>query len=327
MKVTYFFRKAMPDKYSIEGMFSNFQQELSQDIKCSNYFMRFKSKGILRRFMNCIDSIFHQGDINHITGDIHYIALFLQKNRTLLTIPDLETLMRGGWFRRMMIKLFWYYLPSRRVTRISVISETVKKELICNLKIDPTKIEVVPCCVSGALNYSPREFNQKCPVLLQIGTKENKNIPNLIQAIKDIPCKLIIVGRLSERCLDLLTKHKINYENDYDQTFAEIVHLYQKADLVTLISTYEGFGLPIIEANAIGRAVITSNLSSMPEVGGDAAFFVNPYSIQKIREGILRLIQDDQLRDQLIQNGLKNVQRFHPKIIANKYSELYHSIV
>jgi len=248
MNITYFFRKKMPDRYSIEGIFSNFQRELSRDISCCNYFMRFKSKGILRRFMNCVDVIFHQGDINHITGDIHHVVLFLQKKKTLLTIHDLETLFRGGWLRRMVVKFFWYYLPSKRVARITVISEAVKKELICNLKMDPTMIEVVPDCISGALKYSPKEFNKKHPSMLQIGTKENKNIPNLTQAIKGISCTLIIVGRLSETYLELLRKHRINYENYYDLSFDEIVSLYQKADLVTLISTYEGFGLPIIEA-------------------------------------------------------------------------------
>jgi glycosyltransferase involved in cell wall biosynthesis len=85
--------------------------------------------------------------------------------------------------------------------------------------------------------------------------------------------------------------------------------------------------MPIIEANIVGRLVITSNCYSMPEVAGDAALIVNPYSIDEIRNGILNLIEDDEYRNQLINNGFKNTERFNLKSIAEHYLQLYNTII
>ena len=95
------------------------------------------------------------------------------------------------------------------------------------------------------------------------------------------------------------------------------------ADILAFVSTYEGFGLPIIEAQAIGRVVITSNLASMPEVAGKGALFVNPFSVEEIREGIVSLIENEHDRATLIKRGLENVKRFDKEKIANQYQEIY----
>ena len=102
--------------------------------------------------------------------------------------------------------------------------------------------------------------------------------------------------------------------------------MYQSSNLVTSVSTYEGFGLPILEANAVGRPVITSNIASMPEVGGEAVYYVDPHNVDDIRKGILELIQNADLRDCLIKKGLENIKRFKPEVIAAQYCELYENI-
>ena len=84
--------------------------------------------------------------------------------------------------------------------------------------------------------------------------------------------------------------------------------------------------MPILEANAVGRPVVTSNISSMPEVAGNAACLVDPYDVSKIRDGIFRVIQDGTFRNTLINNGIKNVSRFDPLVIARQYFNLYKSI-
>ena len=85
--------------------------------------------------------------------------------------------------------------------------------------------------------------------------------------------------------------------------------------------------MPILEAQAVGRAVITSQLLSMPEVGGDAALYVDPYQVEQIREGLQRLISDSALRNDLIKKGFENVKRFDPNVITSKYEELYLDIL
>jgi len=91
-------------------------------------------------------------------------------------------------------------------------------------------------------------------------------------------------------------------------------------------STYEGFGMPIIEAQAIGRPVITSNIGAMKEVALDTACLVDPYDVESIKNGIQKLIRDEAYRDLMIKKGLKNVERFSLETISNQYIALYKSI-
>jgi glycosyltransferase involved in cell wall biosynthesis len=101
---------------------------------------------------------------------------------------------------------------------------------------------------------------------------------------------------------------------------------YENCDIVSFVSLYEGFGMPIMEANAIGRVVITGNITAMPEVAKNAALMVNPLDTEAIKNGILKLINDDNYRNQLIENGFKNVKRFDVKMITKQYLELYEEV-
>jgi glycosyltransferase involved in cell wall biosynthesis len=125
-----------------------------------------------------------------------------------------------------------------------------------------------------------------------------------------------------------LKQNNIDFENITKSIpDEEVVELYKQCDIVSFVSTFEGFGMPIIEANAIGRVVVTSNTSSMPEVAANAAEFVNPLDINSIRIGFFNVINDDAKREQLIQNGFHNIKRFDSQKIANEYFDLYRKIV
>ena len=161
---------------------------------------------------------------------------------------------------------------------------------------------------------------------LQVGTKQNKNLARLIPALAEIPCRLQIIGNLSDGIKKQLTEFKINYDNWTNLPLAEVVKKYEECDLLAFCSTYEGFGMPIVEANAVGRAVVTSNCASMPEVAGDAACLVNPHSITSIRNGIRQVINDTEYRNRIITQGISNAKRFDPGIIAKQYLSLYEEI-
>ena len=85
--------------------------------------------------------------------------------------------------------------------------------------------------------------------------------------------------------------------------------------------------MPIAEGNATGRVVVTSNTSSMPEIAANAAEIVNTFDVESIRNGFLKVINDDVHREQLIKNGFENVKRFDRQKIANEYFDLYRNMV
>ena len=102
-----------------------------------------------------------------------------------------------------------------------------------------------------------------------------------------------------------------------------MLHEYQNCDIVNFPSIYEGFGMPIIEGQAVGRCVVTSNIAPMTEIADDSALFVNPNSIDEIRRAYTRIISDSDLRKSLIAKGQKNIERFKLEKICSDYMNLY----
>ncbi|HEY9083405.1 MAG TPA: glycosyltransferase family 1 protein [Vicingaceae bacterium] len=327
MKVVFFQRKPRPNKnFSIEIFFEQIRHHLPKDVQSTVFLAKYFSNGFFKRLYISLEAIFQQGDINHITGDINFQAIFLQKKKTILTILDIGILEQTNKIQSRIIKYFWLKLPVKRAAYITTISEASKNEIIKCVNIDEKKIRVLYIPVANVIEYSPKAFNKECVTILQIGTKKNKNLLRLIEAIKDIKCKLEIVGVLDGEQLELLNRYKINYVNSVNISNDELNKKYVDADLLAFVSTYEGFGMPIVEAQLVGRPVITSNLLSMPEVAGDGASIVDPYNVEEIKNGILKIINDDSYRESIIKNGLENAKRFDVKKIAYQYAELYREI-
>jgi glycosyltransferase involved in cell wall biosynthesis len=185
---------------------------------------------------------------------------------------------------------------------------------------------VIYCSVSEEFKHVPKSFNVENPRILQIGTRVNKNLERVVEALEGIKCELSIIGRLSSRQCELLIEKNLKYSNSFDLTREQLVQHYQNCDVVVFASTYEGFGLPIVEANAVGRPVVTSNLWSMPEIAGDAACLVDPFEVESIRAGVRRVLEDETYRNALVRTGLENAKRFQVKTIAEQYANLYRTI-
>jgi glycosyltransferase involved in cell wall biosynthesis len=186
---------------------------------------------------------------------------------------------------------------------------------------------VVPVSISPLFTFSPKPFPRANPRILQVGTTPNKNIVRLIEAMQGLDATLVVIGKLDDSQQKLLAHHGIRHENHRNISEEEVVALYRSADLVSFASTLEGFGMPILEAQAIGRPVLTSNCTSMPDVAGAGALLVDPYSITSIRSGLIRLIEDESYRKELITSGQDNVRRFSSDAIAARYLELYKSLL
>jgi glycosyltransferase involved in cell wall biosynthesis len=161
------------------------------------------------------------------------------------------------------------------------------------------------------------------PHILQVGTGANKNVSRVAEALRGIDCELYIVGHLHDEDRRQLERCGIRYRESRELTDEQMLEAYWDSDLVVFASTYEGFGLPIIEANAAGRAVITSDLAPMNEVAGGAAALADPYDPASIRAAIRRVIEDAAFREELIEKGFHNAARFGAGQIAAQYAALY----
>jgi len=310
----------------VEGYFQSVRSHLPNEVEVDVAVAPFESRGFWRRLGNITKAAFTQGDINHITGDIHYVAYLLARRRTLLTILDCVFQKNLKGWRRSAIRTLWYNLPAKRASLITTISEFTRSELLDLIEIDPHLVRVVPVCISDRFTRWDKPFNIDCPNILQVGTGANKNLQRLFDALEGIHCRLTIVGLLSDWHKQELAAKRIAYTNRVGLTEDEMVRVYQEADIVTLPSTYEGFGMPIIEGNAVGRPVVTSSVASMPEVARDAACLVDPYDSKSMREGILRVSSDAEYRKRLIENGYRNQQRFRAERVARAYLTLYREI-
>lgn len=325
--VSYLQRKSRPKQnFSLEFIFDDLRHRLSGDIRPTVHRAPFYSNGLIRRTLIAFSAALHQGDLNHVTGDINFASLLLSRKRTLLTILDVGFMDGKRGLRKALLDWLWIRLPVKSAQMITTISEAAKKDVLKYAHVPEEKIRVIPVAVSPHFQWSPKEFNASCPHILQVGTKVNKNIERLIPALAGLPCKLQIIGPLTESLRAQLDVNEIKYENWSNLSLDEVVRKYQQCDLLTFCSTYEGFGMPIVEANAVGRPVVTSNIASMPEVAGNAACLVDPFDSTSIREGIKKVIENRNYREQLIENGTINALRFDANYIANQYLELYEEI-
>ncbi len=320
-------KKRKGSNFSLEFIFKDVRKRLKGQFDLQLHSVKRESNGVVNRIMNIFEVGFLRGDLFHITGDIHYVTYLLKRSKTVLTILDCGFMNQENKIKRRVLKNLWLDLPVWKSKYITTISEASKQDILRYSNCDPEKIFVIPVAVDEIYKPNPKEFNTYYPVLLHIGTAPNKNLERLIPAIKDIDCKLVIVGNLSSVYIDLLKQFDIDYENRVNLTQHEMYQAYCACDIVTFVSTFEGFGMPIIEANCVERVVIAGNNSSMPEVGADAACYVDAFSIENIREGMVKILSQKAYRDALIANGKVNRVRFANEHIALQYAEVYNKLL
>ncbi|MBX7206348.1 MAG: glycosyltransferase family 4 protein [Bacteroidia bacterium] len=325
IKVAHFTRKPRPlGNFSIETYFGIIREQLRDKVSIEVIQSRYLSNGLLKRIYNSIEAALHQKDVNHVLGDVTFLATFLKKCKTITTFLDCNVLATSSGIKHKIIKFFWFKIPVLRSGYITTISDATRQELIKYTGCPSEKIRVIYVSISEKFQQNEKPFNSRIPSILQIGTAPNKNINRLVEAIREIPCRLTIIGKVDDELKAKLKDYNIQHLLvETHLTEEEVITYYQQCDIVSFVSTYEGFGMPIVEANAIGRCVITGNTTSMPEVAANAACVVDPFSISEIADGLKKIINNNVYRAELINNGYKNAERFNKKVIAEQFLNLY----
>lgn len=223
----------------------------------------------------------------------------------------------------------WKYLAFVKTlkcaTKVTFISHKSQREAEGIVKFKKNQCVVVYNAVGPDYKYCPKEINTKYPLVLHVATKPNKNLDNTIVALRDFPCKLRIIGKISNLQQSLLDKYHTDYSNVWDLTNEEIVKEYENCDIVNFPSLHEGFGQITIEAQAVGRPVVTSNLSPMKEIAGGAAALVDPTDVDSIRAGYADVIEHWR---EYVEKGLINVQQnFSVEKITKDFYNVYKSVI
>jgi alpha-1,3-rhamnosyl/mannosyltransferase len=234
---------------------------------------------------------------------------------------------------------------TKHAAKILAVSEATKRDLTKFYNADPSKIVISPLGYDTESFY-PRNYEEVQPVLdkynlvyqkyaLFVGTiQPRKNLPNLVEAFQKIKRenrieeKLIIAGGRGWLWEPILKKIKtagldgsVKYIDYVPRE--DLPYLIAGAKLLTLPALYEGFGLPPLEAMASGVPTVVSNNSSLPEVVGDAGVLVDPKSVDSIAEGLLKVLMDNNLRQQMIAKGLGRAKQFTWENTARKTLEVF----
>lgn len=265
-------------------------------------------------------------EITHITGDVHYMLWFNLKGKSVVTVHDIMYYDYLSGLKKILWK--WLYIDVlKKADHIVFISEFSKRQVLDLISVPPEKYSVIPNPINSNYSYIPKEFNPIKPRILHIGTLERKNLERSILALSGISCHLRIIGNIDENIKKLLLEKNVEFSNEEALLDEQIHEEYINCDIVNFPSLFEGFGMPIIEGQAIGRIVVTSNIEPMFSVANNAAVFVNPYSIESIRDAYIAIINNKALREGTVAKGLQNVKRFTSKFIAKQYHDIYKSLI
>ena len=336
MLITYFhWAKNSPP--SIGRSFRPLINKISQSEEVKEFWVPFSGANPINIIKNIWFVFKHRNKkgINHITGDIHYCVLGLIGCKSVLTIHDDYAIIkdRKGWLGKLYKYLFWIFLPIKLADRTVYISEATKNK-IDKLVACKNSTVISNHSVDSEFIYQEKVLNTKSPLILQIGTSMQKNLETTIKAIANLNkegfnCRLRVIKKMTDEQHALAKELSVNYSNAYDLSDKEIVEEYKNADVIAFPSLYEGFGMPIIEGQATGRVVITSNIPPMNWVAGEngAMLLDNPRDVGEYTTKLKNILNNNKLHRNLVEIGYKNSKRFTVQNAVRLYYQLYEDLL
>jgi glycosyltransferase involved in cell wall biosynthesis len=283
----------------------------------------------------------------------HYVLPPLTPCRSVVTIHDCIHLR----FPQYLPSKFGYayaraqmWMATHRAARVITVSEASKRDILRYFRVPESRIDVIYNAIDDRFWQEPsaddvmrvrERYRLTDPFVLYAGNiKPHKNLERLIEAFHlmrhDRPhlssVQLLIIGDEISKYAALrraVHRHKLHKHVRFfgfvtDQTLAA---LYRLADVFVFPSLYEGFGLPPLEAMASGTPVITSNVSSLPEVVGDAALMIDPYEPAAIADAMQRVLTSPELREDLQRRGLARAREFSWERSIKRVREIYDEVM
>ena len=275
------------------------------------------------------------------------------KYKTVVTVHDLIPIVFKKHFPSGVKGSLRWQIQKRSLSSVDAIitdSNSSKSDIRKTLEIDPNKIFVTYLAASSDFYRlsDPRKAEaifEKYAVpkkfILYVGDVTwNKNLVRIVEAVKKTKFNLVLVGkavankdydRKNPWNKDLVGVSEL-IEGD-ERFFAvgfvsneDLNFLYNKASFLLIPSIYEGFGLPVLEAMQSGCPVVTSQEGSLKEVAGDAAFFVDPFSVDSISRAVSKLMEDMKLKEELVKKGLKRAKEFSWEKTAGETIRIYERV-
>jgi glycosyltransferase involved in cell wall biosynthesis len=298
----------------------------------------WRSKSIVRDlFTNKID-IYH--------GLSHELPLGIEKTniKTVVTIHDLIFIRYPHLFRTIDRKIYYKKFKSacQRADKIIAISQQTKQDIIDFFYIPEEKIEVVYQGCNGIFHHPisdntkqavQEKYNVPKNYLLSVGSiEERKNLLTILKVLKELPNqKLVVIGNgkaYKIKCLRFISKHNLSNRVLFlsDLNLDEMAAIYQNAQMLIYPSIFEGFGIPILEALFSKTPVITSKDGCFTEAGGSFSKYINPLSVEQMKETILEILNSKELQEKMKTKGLEHAQNFTDDKIADNLMKVYTSL-
>lgn len=279
-----------------------------------------------------------------------YLTPFFTPAKSVVTIHDVTYEVNPDWFHpkeRLKMRTLTK-LAALKASKIIAVSEATKQDIIHYYQVDPAKIRVIyeasepefqPIKDEGKILEIKRKYGFQDKLIFYVGSIfTRRNIPQLLEGFRKVANKLqkvqlLIIGE--DRAYPPQNINKLSNELGLDDKVIwyeyipeeDLVLLYNAAELFIYPSSYEGFGLPVLEAMACGTPVITSNRSSLPEVVGDAGLTINPTNIDEIAGAIVRVLTNGELREHLSARSLERAQSFSWRQAAGETLRLFEEVI
>lgn len=336
---------------------------LQHRVRGTGFYIENLKKALLKYFPDNQYTFFVRGEkLSKNIDLVHYSYFepffltlpFFKKYKTVVTVHDLTTLVFPKEFPSGLkgnIKWNIQKIAIKRSNAIVTDSECSKRDIVRYAGIPDKKIHVVYLAASDTfkkmentliLQSIKEKYNLPDKFLLYVGDVTwNKNLPRLIKAIQKIDVPLVMVGKA-------LASREYDHTNPWNQDLVEVqklaefdkkiirlgfvpqedlVVLYNAATVFAMPSIYEGFGLPVLEAMSCGCPVLTSKEGSLKEIAGDAAYFVNAYSVDSIADGTSEVFFSSKVQKEFSEKGLYQAKKFSWKKTAEETTQVYKNVI